>query len=127
MLDLTTHEVKKRLDYPDSEGEWYEIKYMPVQDYDDLKNDLEAFQVVVIDWGGIVVSGKDFKCTKKNKEKFFNNADDRVQEILLTAMNRTFFAPSGEEFIIKLGKFLSTSRNGVKPNPNLITLTAEPA
>lgn len=120
-MDLDKHEVVKKFNYPDEKDEWYRIKYLPVEDWDNYEKDIDAFQDILLDWGGIKAGGKAIKCTKETKELFFSKAADRVDFIFKTSQSRSAYSPNGEEFLIKLGESLATSRNGEKASQILTT------
>lgn len=124
MIDLDTHEVKKKINYITDDDEWYEIKYLPFQKYENFDADLDIFKEIVVDWGGVKSEGKDFQCNDKNKELFFLNAGDRVQWIFDCSQSRMFFGPNAEEFLQRLGGFLATSKNGAKRSRNQTSQTA---
>ncbi len=127
MLNLDEHDVTAELDYPGSEGEWYELKYLPPQDFTKFKDDYALFDYIVVDWGGITSKGKEFKCTKENKRKLYDNAADRAQWIFESAANRILFGPDMEEYIIRLGKYLATLKNGAKRSRNRTSRIANDA
>ena len=123
MIDLDTHEVKKRINYLTDDEEWYEIKYLPFQKHEDFDNELEIFLSIVVDWGGVRSGGKDYECNEKNKKLFFLNAGDRVQWIFDCSQSRMFFGPNAEEFLKRLGGLLATSKNGAKRSRNRTSRT----
>ena len=127
MIDLDTHEVKKKINYIPDDEEWYETKYLPFQKYEDFKTDWDIFNEILFNWGGVKSKGKEFECTEENKKLFFFNAGDRVQFIFDCSQNRMFFGPNADEFLKRLGKLLATSKNGAKRSQNQTSRTAPAA
>lgn len=124
MIDLDTHEVKKKINYITDDDEWYEIKYLPFQKYEDFKTNWDIFNEILTNWGGVKNKGKEFECTEENKKLFFLNAGDRVQFVFDCSQNRTFFGPNAEDYLKRLGGFLATSKNGAKRSRNQTSQTA---
>ena len=127
MIDLDTHEVKKRINYPTDDEEWYEIKYLPFQKEHDFDTDLEFFLAVVVNWGGVKLKGKDFECTDKNKKLFYWNAKDRVKWIFFCSQAESLFGLTISEFIECLGGSPATSENGAKRSRNRTSRTVAAA
>jgi len=109
MIDLSKHEVKKRVYYPGSEDEWYEIRWVSPDKVSELDDDWKAFDYLLINWGGVKFGEEELECSAKNKKLFFEHATDRVQWLYEMSVMKLVFSPNSEMYLKNLKGLLNTS------------------
>ncbi len=120
MIDFSSREVKTVVKFTEQGQEaWFEIRYLSQRQMDTfLKKgtDLDVFKWIVLDWGDDFKSpkGKDWPCTEKNKEEFYNEIPDLTAKLIAKSWDKWSFATDTTEVISHLGKSRSTKEIGDK-------------